>query len=110
MPNTLDQKTHIHSWVRWKKNLGEMNFRCDHPDCNKIQPRSLLLGKRALCSICHGNEIILTGEDLRRAKPRCINCSTTKEALLKKERGDIMDNIMNMVDEEGNTNEEETLT
>jgi hypothetical protein len=36
-------------------------------------------GKLSLCTAC-GSQFILTREDLKRAKPKCLNCSNTKKA------------------------------
>lgn len=47
-----------------------------------------LVGKRARC-IC-GNEFNLTPEDLKRARPRCLECSNTvKSRLVKKMQGEL---------------------
>lgn len=78
------QNVHLHMWARWKKLFKEFQFRCTHPDCTKVQPASLLLGKRALCGICKQNQFILTREDLRRAVPRCPDCSQTKDAVARR--------------------------
>lgn len=79
---------HIHTYVRFK-GYGTGNFyRCIAPDCNHYRVREGCIGKRNLCSFC-GKQMILTREDLKRARPRCINCSNTKEAKLHRE-GDLI--------------------
>lgn len=57
-------------------------YHCVHPDCFFKCEKGLLLGKRNICSC--GSEFILTVEDLRRAFPKCINCSDTLYARLHK--------------------------
>lgn len=73
---------HVHTFVRWKKLFNEWHFRCADPDCMKVSPQSLLVGKRSICAICRKEEMILSNDDLRRAKPRCAMCSNTKEAIV----------------------------
>ena len=80
----LDPFSHTHSFVFWKNNFGERTFRCIHPECYKILPVSLLIGKLNECCLCHQIKFTLTKEDLRRVKPRCENCSNTKEAKRKR--------------------------
>jgi hypothetical protein len=65
---------HIHSYVRCpnRKNF----YKCDDPYCTHFVPRDLILGKACHCAC--GAEFVLTREDLRRARPRCPNCSDTK--------------------------------
>lgn len=77
---------HIHTYVKYKNRPGF--YRCEAPDCTHIIDKELLLGKLSLCSLC-GSQMILTREDLRRAKPRCLNCSETKKAKLHKKANEI---------------------
>lgn len=95
MPHPNPQ-THVHTWVKWKKNFGEMQYRCKDPDCFDIKPKSLLVGKKSLCTICR-QEMTLTLEDLRRANPRCINCSDTKAAKKHKEIEKAVDSVFDEI-------------
>lgn len=72
---------HIHTYVKYKNRPGY--FRCEAPNCTHIIDKELLEGKLNLCSFC-GAQTILTREDLRRVRPRCLNCSETKKAKLHK--------------------------
>ena len=72
---------HVHIFVRWRKAFGEWQYKCADPDCYEVKPLSLILGKRSRCAVCRQTEMILTREDLRRAKPRCKDCSNTKQAI-----------------------------
>ena len=81
MSKVLD---HTHTYVRWKKAFGEQQYKCDDPDCTHTAPRSLILGKRTICSICRAKDFILDSKSLKLARPRCPDCSNTKEA--KKQR------------------------
>ena len=72
---------HIHTYVKYKRKPGF--FRCEAQDCTHSIDRELIIGKLNLCSMC-GKQMILTREDLRRARPRCIECSETKKAKLHK--------------------------
>lgn len=68
---------HVHTYIRYKKRPGY--YRCAAPNCTHLQEKEFLLGKNSLCSAC-GSCFVLTYEDLRKAKPRCLNCANTKEA------------------------------
>lgn len=72
---------HVHTWVRWKKNFGAWQFKCADPDCDAVKDLSYLVGKRTKCSICFSTEFILTKVDLKRVRPRCLDCSETKDAI-----------------------------
>jgi hypothetical protein len=86
---TTDQQTHIHTWVFWKVNFKERNYRCIDPDCDVIKPASLLLGKRSICAKCKINELILTTYDLKMKWPKCEDCSGTAEAKEKRKMKEI---------------------
>lgn len=66
---------HTHTYTRYKKHY----YKCNDPQCTHFADRSLILGKMNKCPFC-GKEWVLTKEDLRRATPRCIECSDTKQA------------------------------
>lgn len=68
---------HIHTYVRMGKN--KQFYRCFDPLCSHSINRMLLEGKASLCPEC-GTQFTLTWELLRRARPLCLNCSSTKEA------------------------------
>lgn len=77
---------HTHTYVKLGIRFGNRLFyKCDDPDCYHEADTNKILGKRSLCSICHQNVFILTKEDLRRARPRCPDCSKTKESIARKE-------------------------
>lgn len=80
----LNNKEHTCIWVRWKKNFGEWQYKCDDPDCYKVKAKSFLIGKRTMCAVCRQRDFVLTKLDLKLARPRCEDCSTTKEALERK--------------------------
>jgi hypothetical protein len=79
---------HTHSYVRWKIQVGRKRFdkkiggepayRCNHPECTHFAPRSLVIGKRSVCSRC-GSEFILTATDLQKAAPVCPEHSARTE-------------------------------
>jgi hypothetical protein len=97
---------HIHSYVRFSAS----QMKCADPYCSHLQTKERLLGKVSRCPICKTTDFILTRADLRLAKPRCINCSNTKEAREFKENRDkvketlknALDNVSTML---GNLNE-----
>jgi hypothetical protein len=68
---------HVHLYVKYKKRPGY--FRCAAPNCTHIADKEFLEGKHSTCNLC-GAVMTLSKEDLRRAKPRCIECSNTKKA------------------------------
>jgi len=82
-----DGKPHTHEFVRIPKTN---TFRCAHPHCFTVYHKKYLKGKESLCGICHEAKIILGYEELRRAIPRCNQCSGTVEALRIKYYKDIL--------------------
>ena len=68
---------HTHTYVRYKSRPGY--FRCDSPDCTHFIDKESVLGKISLCTTC-GEQFLLSREDLKRARPKCLNCSNTKKA------------------------------
>jgi len=91
MPN-LDEATHIHEFNRIpfyvKHGINfrrEWRWKCQNPDCNAIWKRFQVKDKRSVCSVCHENTLILDNDALKRAKPRCTNCSMTRESIEKRE-------------------------
>jgi hypothetical protein len=71
-----DGSPHVHTYVRRSKDT----YKCDHPDCQHWMTKTDLKGKRSLCAVCRKNTLILDHEALRRAQPRCADCSDTEEA------------------------------
>lgn len=68
---------HIHTYVKYKSKPGY--FKCDAPDCTHWVDKELIVNKLSLCTLC-GSQFQLTRDDLRRSRPRCINCSNTKKS------------------------------
>lgn len=93
-----DKKDHIHSYERIRGKTGSnTRYRCIDPDCTHVTLMNLLPGKRAICSICHLNEILITPEDLRRKHFRCLDCSNTKAAAETREKKAKVASILNNV-------------
>jgi hypothetical protein len=97
-----EPQSHIHTWVFWKVNFKERNYRCADPDCFEIKPASLLLGKRSICAKCKITELILTAYDLKMKWPKCENCSGTAEAKKKRKIKEIAKKILVTVGEHQN--------
>jgi transposase-like protein len=87
---------HTHSYVRYRKGK-KIYYKCDHPQCTHFAERDLIAGKESLCPECHKTVFVLTYEDLKRAKPKCKNCSNTVEAqryrAAKRVVGSVMDQL-----------------
>jgi hypothetical protein len=66
---------------------------CADPHCTHKELREYLIGKASRCSNCK-NEFVLTHEDLKRARPLCINCSNTKEAIAFREQKEKIASIL----------------
>jgi hypothetical protein len=79
---------HIHTYIRHKNKPGY--YRCNSPDCTYSIEKSEILGKLSRCNQC-GNQIILSREDLRRAAPKCLNCSNTKKAIAHRKAQNVLD-------------------
>ena len=69
---------HIHTYV--KRRQTDKQVRCDDPRCTHFTTVYLALGKESICSQCRSEVFILDRESLKRARPRCLKCSATKEA------------------------------
>ena len=99
MPKTAlknsDGSKHIHSLERVaeKDIRKEIRYHCTHPDCGHVIQRRLVKGKRTLCGICHLAETTMDYENMRRAIPRCVKCSTTKRAEAIQEKMGILEDI-----------------
>jgi hypothetical protein len=81
---------HVHTYQRLNRLKG--TFRCVDKYCTRVVHKSHLAGKACLCNIC-GQEFVLTIQDLRRSKPRCFNCSETKEAIAFRNRKKLLQEI-----------------
>lgn len=68
---------HTHTFVKHETRKGY--YRCNDPHCTSFFERSFIVGKASKCLDC-GSEFILSREDLKRARPKCLKCSNTKEA------------------------------
>lgn len=105
---------HTHEWIKWKRRFGELFFRCAHPDCSKITEQSLLVGKRSTCAVCHIKTLVLTKEDLKRATPRCLDCSNTAAAKqlreTKQKVASVLDDLFAPKTETPTLEEEEQLS
>lgn len=86
---------HTHIYVYYKIIGDEEHYKCDDPHCTHFAPVSLIVDKASICSLCRQRELILTKETLRRVRPRCIECSETKEAKTFRRNRDFMDNLLN---------------
>jgi hypothetical protein len=85
---------HTHTYIR-VKTLRDGKFylyRCADKECTHREDKLFLVGKASRCTSC-GNEFQLTAEDLRSAKPRCIECKETKKAKLYKEVKNLVTNL-----------------
>jgi hypothetical protein len=84
---------HVHTYVRWKTSrTGVVYFRCTHSNCTHFAELSFLPGKLNSCISC-GEQFTLTKEDLRRAKPKCLQCSNTKKAKIAQGARRIMESL-----------------
>lgn len=92
---------HTHTYVRGKVQFGELHFRCAHPDCTHSARVSMVVGKRSICAVCGQNELILPDQPSilsKIAKPRCLECSQTKEARQRRQLLDIVGGAMDAED------------
>ncbi len=83
---------HIHTFVQYKKRPGY--WRCAHPHCNYILDNEAVKGKATVCAICGTEEFILDRESMRRVKPRCPACSTTRKAVAFQRATSFVDSIL----------------
>jgi len=67
-------KYHLHQYERSKSN--EEIYRCVHPRCTHYQKKEFLIGKEAICNLCH-KAFIMDNDQLRNKKPRCPMCQDT---------------------------------
>lgn len=81
---------HVHTYKKHPLRKGFMM--CADAHCTHIENKKLLLGKANKCPFC-SNEFELTSEDLKRALPRCIDCSDTIKARQRKAAKQIIANV-----------------
>ena len=77
--------------------MGKISYRCNDPNCTSIYPKSVLKGKKCLCSNCEENEFILTSVHLERAVPKCPICVSKSGPKVQKvldKLGSILDNFV----------------
>lgn len=70
----LDRTPHIHEYIR----RDHKTYKCAHPLCTHYLSRTDLIGKASICAVCHTAQILLDVESLKRAKPRCKDCSNRR--------------------------------
>lgn len=68
---------HIHTYVR----VSAKQWKCADPHCSHFTTAERVKEKASLCAVCKSREIILTRDKMRRAKPRCLECSNSREAI-----------------------------
>lgn len=96
-----DKKQHLHIYERIRGKGGmTTKYRCIDPDCTHREFANLIEGKRARCSICKVNEIIINRDDLKRKHFRCVDCSNTAAARLLKAKQDYVGGMMAKLMEE----------
>lgn len=91
---------HVHTYGKWKKqgNPPEQWYRCLDPACTHIAPRSLIVGKYSLCSVCKETQVILDWKQLdRRKQCVCLNCQQTNEGKLYRENKKKAQEILNEI-------------
>lgn len=78
---------HVHSFVRVKRR--KTMYMCNDPHCTYRQDKDFLVGKASLCCNC-GQEMVLTGEMLRLARPAHATCRNTKEGRMENAAKDLL--------------------
>lgn len=73
----MASQNHIHTYVKFKSRPGY--FRCAAPDCTHFLIKEAVKGKYSLCPDC-GRQFIIDTDNIRLAKPRCLNCRDSKKA------------------------------
>lgn len=84
----MPSMNHVHTYVRFTKDV----FRCSDKHCYHTANKTILVGKASICNEC-GEEFVLSRQDLRRARPRCLKCSKTKKALIQQSAAGLIDNL-----------------
>lgn len=83
---------HTHTYIRSRRD--KTIYQCADPHCTHKAHKDDVYGKASVCAICGDREIVMGYEELKRAKPRCDNCSNRKEIVERRERAKAIENIM----------------
>lgn len=90
MPHGVILK-HVHSFVRVKGKKDQ--WRCNNPYCTYTVEKVYVEGKASLCGVCNIRETIMDRENLRRAIPRCDECSGRSELVQKRKVKNLLENL-----------------
>ena len=93
----MSSLNHTHQYVRIPSR--PRYYMCIHPQCNHILNRELCLGKESICNGCGGTILSLTYEQLKRARPKCLLCMKTKDALEFQKRKEMLEQILDITGE-----------
>jgi hypothetical protein len=88
---------HVHTYVKYKKRPGYM--RCADPYCTHQLDIESCHGKASKCSVC-GTEFILSSQDMKRVRPRCLACSDTAQARKVRAAQALFDSVRGIDSEE----------
>ncbi len=97
LSHNLDGSPHTHCYVRARRDdlrKDRNRFICNDPFCTHTAQRAQLYGKASLCAVCKQNTFILTPRSLKLARPRCEQCSKTREALAKRQTKDTLEQLL----------------
>lgn len=85
---------HVHTYIRVKvtKDGKYFLYRCANKDCTHREDKKFLEGKASRCTKC-GDEFTLTYEDLRNAKPQCMDCKDTVKSRKYKAAKQVVSNL-----------------
>lgn len=95
----MPSKKHIHTYIRRTGNEKypyQATFKCADAHCSHFDMAINVKGKASRCSVCGKNEIRMTYEQMRLARPRCDECSNSKDA--KSRRLDPVDEAAEIVE------------
>jgi hypothetical protein len=81
---------HIHTYGAYKGRPKCM--RCYDPSCTHFIDREVALGKWTRCHSC-GAEFVLSREDMRRVKPKCVKCSDTAHGKRARAADSLIDSL-----------------
>ncbi len=88
---------HTHTYAIYKKRSGtsvkEKVFRCADPSCTHFAEYELVVGKMSCCNLC-GKEYILDREAARASFPRCLECSNSKRAQVKRAAASLLGQLI----------------
>lgn len=95
---------HVHTLLRFNKD----QMKCANPYCSFRADKIDVEDKVSCCNVC-GEEFVLTRADIKRyAKPRCINCKTTKKAKEYQEKQKLLQDIFKPISMEEEKTDETT--